>query len=81
MNAKKKKRKREEEEQTDWEKESFAFSPKVRQVLQLVFGLRSFRPQQLTVINASLSSVDCFAVASLLQFVVMCLVLYPESIY
>ena len=64
LNAKKKKRKREEEDLRDWESETFPFSSQVRGLLHKVFGLQVFRPQQLTVINATLSNVDCFAVVS-----------------
>jgi len=45
-----------------WEKTDFPWSSRVEHVRNTLFGLESFRPLQLEVINAVLSGVDCVVI-------------------
>lgn len=45
-----------------WDKSDFSWSSRVEHVRNTMFGIQSFRPLQLEVINAVLSGVDCIVI-------------------
>jgi len=45
-----------------WDKADFSWSARVEDVRSTLFGMQSFRPLQLEVINAVLSGVDCIVI-------------------
>lgn len=45
-----------------WDKTDFPWSSRVEEVRNTLFGIQSFRPLQLEVINAVLSKVDCIVI-------------------
>lgn len=45
-----------------WQRTDFAWSPRVTEVLQNIFQIKSFRPWQLETINVSLSNLDCILI-------------------
>jgi len=47
---------------TVWDKTDFSWSVRVEHVRSTLFGIQSFRPLQLEVINAVLSGVDCIVI-------------------